>query len=67
MSKKSSTLFFYALVLSILLLMSGFLGLAVYAFASAHTSESIFLVSFVFLVETILQYFILRRPLPRPA
>lgn len=67
MSKKSSTLFFYALVLSILLLTAGFLGLAVYALASALTGDSIFLVSFVILVETILQYFILRRPLPKPA
>lgn len=67
MSKKSSTLFFYALLFSIFLLTTGFLGLAVYAFASAHTSDSIFLASFVILVETILQYFILRRPLPKPA
>jgi hypothetical protein len=67
MSIKSSTLLFYALILSILLLMAGFLGLAVYAFASAHTGDSIFLILFVILVEAILQYFILRRPLPRPA
>lgn len=67
MSKKSSTLFFYALLFSILMLMAGFLGLAVYAFASAHTLDSIFLVSFVILVEGILQYFLLRRPLPKPA
>jgi len=67
MSKKSSTLFFYGLVLSILLLMTGFLGFAVHMFASARTADSIFLVLSVILVESLLLYFLLRRPLAKPA
>jgi len=67
MSKKSSTLFFYALVFSILLLMTGFLGFAVHMFASVRTANSIFLVLSVILIEALLLYFLLRRPLPKPA
>jgi hypothetical protein len=67
MSKKSSTLFFYALVFSILLLMTGFLGFAVHMFAAARTADSIFLVLFVIFVEALLLYFILRRPLAKSA
>jgi len=67
MSKKSSTLFFYALVLSILLLMTGFLGFAIHMFASARTADSIFLVLSVILVEVLLLYFLLRRPLAKSA
>jgi hypothetical protein len=67
MSKKSSTLFSYSLVFSILLLMTGFLGFAVHMFASARTADSIFLVLSVILIEALLLYFLLRRAFPKPA
>ncbi|MGC2421227.1 MAG: hypothetical protein WA405_06210 [Candidatus Acidiferrales bacterium] len=67
MSKKLSTRLPYALAFSILLLTTGFLGFAVHLFASARTADTIFLVSFVIVVEALLLYFLLHRPLAKSA
>jgi uncharacterized membrane protein YfcA len=63
MTKKLSVGLFYALVLSIVLLMTGFLGLGVRAFASAVVSDSIYFAAFGVLLATLTIYFVLRRPL----
>jgi uncharacterized membrane protein YfcA len=57
MTKELSARLSYALVLSIVLLMTGFLGLGVRAFASVRISDSIFLGAFgVFLVAVSLYF-----------
>ena len=53
----------YTLVLSDVLLMIGFLGLGVRAFASAVISDSIYLAAFGVLLMTLTIYFVLHRPL----
>jgi hypothetical protein len=63
MTKKLSVRFFYALVLTIVLLMIGFLGLGVRAFASAVISDSIYFAAFGVLLVTFPIYFVLHRPL----
>jgi uncharacterized membrane protein YfcA len=63
MTKKLSVRLLYALALSIILLMTGFLGLGVRAFASAAVTNSIFLVAFGILLVTLPLYFVLRRRL----
>jgi len=67
MSEKSSTLLLYALLISILLPVTGFLGITVRLFASAAIADSIFLALFVIVLMTLLLWFVLRRPLPKPA
>jgi hypothetical protein len=62
MSKKHSLLLCYGLVISILLLIAGFLGLGIRAFASASISSSIMFAAFGILVVTVPVYFVLRRP-----
>jgi hypothetical protein len=62
MTEKSSARVFYALVLSIVVLMSGFVAVGVRAFASALISDSIYLGAFGILLMFVPIYFILRRP-----
>jgi hypothetical protein len=62
MTKKQSRLLCYTFVLSILLMMAGFLGLGVRAFASAGISSIIFLVLLGILITVAPIYFVLRRP-----
>jgi len=63
MSKKLTVRFFYALVLSIVLLMIGFLGIGVRAFASAMISDFIYLAAFGVLLMALTIYFVLHQPL----
>jgi uncharacterized membrane protein YfcA len=63
MTKKLSVRLFYALVLAIVLLIIGFLGLGVRAFASAVVSDSIYFAAFGVLLAAFTIYFVLRRPL----
>ena len=60
-SKTSSTFLCRALVLSIAVLITGFLGLGVRAFASADTTRFIFSVVFAISVVVFAVYFLLRR------
>ncbi len=62
MTKKVSARLFYALVFSIVALMTGFLGLGIRAFASAVISDSIFLAAFGILLMIFPIYFIFHRP-----
>jgi hypothetical protein len=62
MTKKLSTRLLYGLVISIIVLMTGFLGLGIRAFASAVISDSIFLAAFGILLMIFPIYFILHRP-----
>jgi hypothetical protein len=62
MTKKLSTRLLYGLLISILVLMTGFLGLGVRAFESATTTGFIFLTAFGILLVIVPLYFILRRP-----
>jgi hypothetical protein len=63
MTKKLSARLSYALVLSIVLLMTGFLGLGVRAFKSAMISYSIYLGAFGAFLVAVSLYFVRRRPL----
>lgn len=63
MTKKLSVRLFYALVLAIVVVMIGFLGLGVRAFASAVVSDSIYFAAFGVLLAAFTIYFVLRRPL----
>jgi uncharacterized membrane protein YfcA len=63
MTKKLSARLFYALALPIVLLMIGFLGIGVRAFASAVISDSIYLAAFGVLLLALTIYFVLHRPL----
>jgi uncharacterized membrane protein YfcA len=65
MTKKQSRLLCYALVLSIFLMIAGFLGVGVRAFASAGISSTIFLAILGIVITIAPTYFILRRPVPR--
>jgi hypothetical protein len=67
MTKKLSARLSYTLVLSNVLLMIGFLGLGVRAFASAVISDSIYLAAFGVLLMTLTLYFVLHRPLAATA
>jgi hypothetical protein len=62
MTEKLSARLFYGLVLSIILLMTGFIAVGVRAFASALISDSIYLGVFGILLMIYPIYFILRRP-----
>lgn len=62
MTEKLSARWFYALVLSIIVLMTGFIAVGVRAFASALISDSIYLGAFGILLMFVPIYFILRRP-----
>jgi hypothetical protein len=62
MTKKLSTRLLYGLLISIIVLMTGFLGLGVRAFESATTTGFIFLAAFGILLVILPLYFILRRP-----
>jgi hypothetical protein len=63
MTKKLSTRLSYSLVLSNALLMIGFLGLGVRAFASVVISDSIYFAALGILLMTLTIYFVLHRPL----
>jgi len=62
MSKKQSLMLCYALLLSIALVVVGFVGLGVRAFASAGISNTIFLAIVGIIVAIPPIYFVLRRP-----
>jgi uncharacterized membrane protein YfcA len=62
MSTKLSRRWSYALVLSIIVLATGFLGLGVRAFASAVIAHSIFFTAFGIVLLILPLYFALRRP-----
>jgi hypothetical protein len=62
MTEKLSTRLFYGLVLSIIVLMTGFIAVGVRAFASALISDSIYLGVFGILLMIFPIYFIFRRP-----
>jgi hypothetical protein len=62
MTEKLSARLFYTLVLSIIVLMSGFVAVGIRAFASAVISDSIYLGVFGSLLMIFPIYFILRRP-----
>jgi len=62
MTKKLSMRLSYTLVLSNVLLMIGFLGLGVRAFASAVISDSIYLAAFGVFLMTLTIYLIHHRP-----
>jgi hypothetical protein len=62
MSKRQSLLLCYSLVVSIVLVLAGFLGLGVRAFASAGISSTIFVVLLGILITVAPIYFVLRRP-----
>jgi ABC-type Na+ efflux pump permease subunit len=61
-SKKPGMLLCRALVSLIVMLMIGFLGLGVRAFATADTTQFIFSAAFVISVTVLVLYFMLRRP-----
>lgn len=62
MSKKTRLLLCYGLLLSILLLVTGFLGIGVRAFVSAGIANAILSGAFGILIVTLPIYFVLRRP-----
>jgi hypothetical protein len=62
MTEKLSARLFYTLVLSIIVLMSGFVAVGIRAFASAMISDSIYLGVFGILLMIFPIYFVLRRP-----
>ena len=61
MTEKLSARLFYTLVLSIIVLMSGFVAVGIRAFASAVISDSIYLGVFGILLTIFPIYFVLRR------
>lgn len=62
MSKKQRLLLCYVLVISIIVIMAGFLGLGVRAFESAGISNTILLAALGILAAIPAIYFVLRRP-----
>ncbi len=62
MTEKLSARLFYALVLSIIVLMTGFVAVGIRAFASAMISDSIYLGAFGILLMIFPIYLILHRP-----
>src|SRR5271168_412353 len=62
MTEKLSARWSYVLVLSIIVLMTGFVAAGIRAFASALISDSIFLGAFGIALMFVPVYFILRRP-----
>jgi len=62
MTEKLSARLFYALVLSIIVLMTGFIAVGVRAFASALISDSIYLGAFGVVLMFVPIYLILRQP-----
>jgi hypothetical protein len=62
MTEKLSARLFYTLVLSIIVLMSGFVAVGIRAFASEVISDSIYLGVFGILLMMFPIYFVLRRP-----
>ncbi len=67
MTKKQSARLSYALVLSIVLVMTGFLGLGIRAFASAAVSDFIYFVTLGVFLAGLTIYFVLRRPVAAKA
>jgi hypothetical protein len=67
MSKKQRRVLCYALVLSIFLVIAGFFGVGVRAFASAGISSTIFLVLLGILITVVPIFFVLRRRVPDTA
>jgi hypothetical protein len=67
MTNKLSGRLSYAVVLFIALLIVGFLGLGIRAFASAFVAHLIFLGAFGVILVTVPLFFIFRRPLQRAA
>jgi hypothetical protein len=65
MTKKHRRLLCYALVLSIFLVIVGFFGVGVRAFASAGISSTIFLAMLGIAITIVPIYLVLRRSLPR--
>ena len=65
MTKKQRRLLCYALVLSIFLVIVGFFGVGVRAFASAGICSTIFLAMLGIAITIVPIYFVLRRSLPR--
>src|ERR1700682_3653969 len=61
-SKKASVLLCHTLVSLIVVLVIGFLGFGVRAFATADTSRFIFSAAFVISVAILVLYFMIRRP-----
>jgi uncharacterized membrane protein YfcA len=62
MTKKVSARLSYALVLSIVLVMIGFLGLGIRAFTSAVVSDFIYFIALGVFLAALTIYFVLRRP-----
>ncbi len=62
MTEKLSARLFYTLVLSIIVLTSGFVAVGIRAFASAAISDSIYLGVFSILLVIFPMYFVLRQP-----
>ena len=62
MTKRLSARLSYALVLSILLVLLGFLGLGIRAFESAAVSDFIYFVALGVFLAALTVYFVLRRP-----
>jgi hypothetical protein len=62
MSKKTRLLLCYGLLLSILLLVTGFLGIGVRAFVSAGMANAILSAAFGILIVTLPIYFVLHLP-----
>jgi uncharacterized membrane protein YtjA (UPF0391 family) len=67
MTNKVTVRLFYAVVLLILLLIAGFLGIGIRAFAPAIVADFIFLGALGVVLVTLPLYFVLRRPLGGPA
>ena len=67
MTNKLSGRLVHPVVLFITLLIVGFLGLGIRAFASAFVADLIFLGAFGVILVTLPLYFIFRRPLQRVA
>lgn len=62
MSKKKSQLLCYALVISIFLVISTILGLAVRVFESAGTSNFVLVAACGIFIAALAAYFVMRRP-----
>lgn len=61
-SMKTRMFLCHSLVSSIVVLMIGFLGLGVTAFATADTAKSVFVAAFLIVLMTLALYFMRRRP-----
>jgi hypothetical protein len=66
-SKKPGLFLCRALISSIVLLATGFLGFGVRAFATADTTNFIFFAAFLISIAILVLYFMLRRPTREPA